>query len=97
MTTIELLNKLKYILSGLPLDKDRKKMLEDIQRELKRNIRNNTNNNVNYSAATSSSLGLVYQAETIAPLEESDDLETVISTVNTLIANLKAAGIIANS
>lgn len=50
-----------------------------------------------YNAATKEALGLVKQAATIAPLESEDEIATVISTVNTLIANLKSAGIISNS
>lgn len=50
-----------------------------------------------YNAANTTTLGLVKQAATIAPLESEDEIATVISTVNTLIANLKSAGIISNS
>lgn len=50
-----------------------------------------------YSAATSSRLGLVKQGATVAALESEDEIATVIARVNTLIANLKTAGIIANS
>lgn len=50
-----------------------------------------------YNAAMADTLGLVKQAATIAPLEDNDEIITVISTVNTLIANLKSAGIISNS
>lgn len=54
-------------------------------------------NNTNYNAATADTLGLVKQAATIEALEESDEIATVISTVNTLISNLKTAGVVANS
>ena len=54
-------------------------------------------NNTTYSAATSSTLGLVKQGATVAALEEADEIATVIARVNTLIANLKTAGIIANA
>lgn len=53
--------------------------------------------NTTYSAATENSLGLVKQAAVIDSLTDSDEITTVISTLNTLIANLKTAGIIANS
>ena len=53
--------------------------------------------NTTYSAATSSKLGLVKQGATVAALEEADEIATVIARVNTLIANLKTAGIIANA
>ena len=53
--------------------------------------------NTTYSAANASTLGLVKQAATVAALEAEDEIATVIARVNTLIANLKTAGIIANS
>lgn len=55
-----------------------------------------TDNNTTYNAATTSTLGLVKQAETIATLSDSDEITTVISTVNALISNLKTAGVVAN-
>lgn len=60
------------------------------------NIANNANN---YSLpnATTSKIGGVKQAATVEALEEADEIATVISTVNTLISNLKAAGVVANS
>lgn len=56
-----------------------------------------TDNNTTYTAATSAKLGLVKQAATVEALEEADEIATVISTVNTLINNLKTAGVVANS
>lgn len=56
-----------------------------------------TDSNTTYSAANASTLGLVKQAETVATLEAEDEIATVIARVNALIANLKTAGIIANS
>lgn len=56
-----------------------------------------TDNNTTYSAATSAKLGLVKQAATVAALEAEDEIATVISRVNTLISNLKTAGVVANS
>ena len=53
--------------------------------------------NTTYSAANASTLGLVKQAATVAALEEADEIATVIARVNTLIANLKTAGIIENA
>ena len=53
--------------------------------------------NTTYSAANKTTLGLVKQGATVAALEEVDEIATVIARVNTLIANLKTAGIIANS
>ena len=56
-----------------------------------------TDTNTTYSAANTSTLGLVKQAATVAALEGEDEIATVIARVNTLIANLKTAGIIANA
>lgn len=56
-----------------------------------------TDNNTTYSAANTTTLGLVKQAATVEALEEADEIATVISTVNTLISNLKTAGVVANS
>lgn len=53
--------------------------------------------NTTYSAANKTTLGLVKQGATVAALEEADEIATVIARVNTLISNLKTAGIIANS
>ena len=56
-----------------------------------------TDSNTTYSAATSAKLGLVKQAATVTALEAEDEIATVISRVNTLISNLKTAGVVANS
>ena len=56
-----------------------------------------SDNNTTYNAATANTLGLVKQAATVEALEESDEIATVISTVNALISNLKTAGVVANS
>lgn len=56
-----------------------------------------TDNNTTYKAANTTTLGLVKQAATVEALEETDEIATVISTVNTLISNLKTAGVVANS
>lgn len=146
----EILNKLQYVLKGLELDEDRKRLLNDIITDLydfadqgqnpdmtkyvlkdeipaatsekiggiksqktgttsgkdyKVEVASDgtakvnvpwTDTNTTYSAADTSTLGLVKQAETVAALEGEDEIATVIARVNTLIANLKTAGIIAN-
>lgn len=56
-----------------------------------------TDNNTTYNAANTTTLGLVKQAATVEALEEADEIATVISTINTLISNLKTAGVVANS
>lgn len=145
----EILNKLKYVLKGLNLDEDRKRLFNDIIIDLynfadqgqnpdmtkyltKDNIPSATSEKIGgiksqktgtasdkdykvevasdgtakvnvpwsdttYSAANTSTLGLVKQSENVTALEAEDEIATVIARVNTLIANLKTAGIIANS
>ena len=56
-----------------------------------------TDKNTTYNAANTTTLGLVKQAATVEALEENDEIATVISTLNTLISNLKTAGVVANS
>lgn len=151
MDKIEICNKLQYVLKGIELDEDRKKLLNEVIMDLydfadkgqnpdmtkyvlKDEIpaatankvggiksqktgttsgRNYfvevddegkakvnvpwTDTNTTYSAATSSTLGLVKQGATVTALESEDEIATVIARVNTLIANLKTAGVIANS
>ena len=151
MDKIEICNKLQYVLKGIELDEDRKKLLNEIitylydfadkgqnpdmtKYVLKDDIPSATSDkvggiksqttgttsgrdyfvevddegkakvnvpwtdtNTTYSAANASTLGLVKQGATVAALEAEDEIATVIARVNTLIANLKTAGIIANS
>ena len=56
-----------------------------------------SDNNYTLPDATTETIGGVKQAADVAILETTDDITNVISTVNTLINNLKAAGIIVNS
>lgn len=151
MDKIEICNKLQYVLKGIELDEDRKKLLNEIitylydfadkgqnpdmtKYVLKDDIPSATSDkvggiksqttgttsgrdyfvevddegkakvnvpwtdtNTTYSAANASTLGLVKQGATVAALEAEDEIATVIARVNTLITNLKTAGIIANS
>lgn len=151
MDKTEIYNKLQYVLKGIELNEDRKKLLNEVIMDLydfadkgqnpdmtKYVLKDEipaatankvggiksqtagttasrdypvevaadgkakvnvpwTDTNTTYSAATSSTLGLVKQGATVASLEAEDEIATVIARVNTLIANLKTAGIIANS
>ena len=62
-------------------------------------IENAVSDSKNYTlpAATTETIGGVKQAADVAILETTDDITNVISTVNTLINNLKAAGVVVNS
>lgn len=54
-----------------------------------------TDANTTYSAATTTTLGLVKKANTIAAIDGAAELSTVITAFNNLLSNLKAAGIVA--
>ena len=150
MNKTEICNKLQYVLKGIELSEDRKKLLNEVIMDLydfadkgknpdmtkyvlkdeisaatankigdiKSQTAGTTDNrdypvevtddgkakvnvpwtdtNTIYSAATSSTLGLVKQGATVDALEAEDEIATVIARVNTLISNLKTAGIIEN-
>jgi hypothetical protein len=79
----------------LPLSKAQKQMLAEVICDVIENIV--SDNNYTLPDATTETIGGVKQAADVAILETTDDITNVISTVNTLINNLKAAGIIVNS
>lgn len=107
MNTVEIKAKLENVFKSLPISREQKEALFDIYIDLMNTAIEGINPDmtqyakkseiVTYTAATKEALGLVKQAATITPLENEDEIATVISTVNTLIANLKSAGIISNS
>ncbi len=79
----------------MPLSKAQKQMLAEVICDVIENIV--SDNNYTLPDATTETIGGVKQAADVAILETTDDITNVISTVNTLINNLKAAGIIVNS
>ena len=107
MNTVEIKAKLEHVFKSFPISREQKEALFDIYIQLMNTALEGVNPDMTqyakktdiktYNAATKEALGLVKQAATIAPLEGEDEIATVISTVNTLIANLKSAGIISNS
>lgn len=54
-----------------------------------------TDANTTYSAATTTVLGLVKKANTVAAVDGAAELSAVITAFNNLLSNLKAAGIVA--
>lgn len=96
MNKIEVNAKLQYAFGGLPLSKAQKQMLAEVICDV---IENAVSDSKNYilPAATTETIGGVKQAADVAILETTDDITNVISTVNTLINNLKAAGVVVNS
>lgn len=95
MNKIEVNARLQYAFGGLPLSKAQKQMLAEVICDVIENIV--SDNNYTLPDATTETIGGVKQAADVAILETTDDITNVISTVNTLINNLKAAGIIVNS
>lgn len=95
MNKIEVNARLQYAFGGLPLSKAQKQMLAEVICDVIENIV--SDNNYTLPDATTETIGGVKQAANVAILETTDDITNVISTVNTLINNLKAAGVIVNS
>lgn len=95
MNKIEINARLQYAFGGLPLSKAQKQMLAEVICDVIENIV--SDNNYTLPNATTETIGGVKQAADVAILETTDDITNVISTVNTLINNLKAAGVIVNS
>lgn len=95
MNKIEVNARLQYAFGGLPLSKAQKQMLAEVICDVIENIV--SDNNYTLPDATTETIGGVKQAADVAILETTDDITNVISTVNTLINNLKAAGVIVNS
>ena len=95
MNKIEINARLQYAFGGLPLSKAQKQMLAEVICDVIENIV--SDNNYTLPDATTEIIGGVKQAADVAILETTDDITNVISTVNTLINNLKAAGVIVNS
>ena len=107
MNTVEIKAKLENVFKSFPISRKQKEALFDIYIQLMNAALEGVNLDMTqyakktdiktYNAATKEALGLVKQAATIEALEENDEIATVISTVNTLISNLKTAGVVANS
>lgn len=107
MNTVEIKAKLEHVFKSFPISREQKEALFDIYIQLMNAALEGVNPDMTqyakktdiktYNAATKEALGLVKQATTIEALEENDEIATVISTVNTLISNLKTAGVVANS
>lgn len=83
MNKTEVNAKLQYVFEGLPMSKEQKEQLADI-----------VNNMV--GDATPVNAGTVKQSLAVTPLGEGATIDNVILTLNTLISNLKKAGIMAN-
>lgn len=91
MNTKEIAAKLNWAMQAVPLAKEQKDVLVNIILQL---AEQSSQEIPTYEAATEEKLGLVKQIATIDEVS-GDTVEDVKTTVNTLLANLKAAGILA--
>lgn len=91
MNTKEIAAKLNWAMQTVPLAKEQKDVIINIILQL---AEQSSKEIPTYEAATEEELGLVKQAATIDEVSE-DTVEAVKTTVNTLLANLKTAGILA--
>lgn len=91
MNIKEIAAKLNWAMQAVPLAKEQKDVLVNIILQL---AEQSSQEIPTYEAATEEKLGFVKQAATIDEVS-GDTVEDVKTTVNTLLANLKAAGILA--
>lgn len=91
MNIKEIAAKLNWAMQAVPLAKEQKDVLVNIILQL---AEQSSQEIPTYEAATEEKPGLVKQAATIDEVS-GDTVEDVKTTVNTLLANLKAAGILA--
>lgn len=91
MNTKEIAAKLNWAMQAVPLAKEQKDVIINIILQL---AEQSSKEIPTYEAATEEKLGLVKQAATIDEVS-GDTVEDVKTTVNTLLANLKTAGILA--
>jgi hypothetical protein len=90
MNTKEIAAKLNWAMQAVPLAKEQKDVIINIILQL---AEQSSKEILTYEAATEEELGLVKQVATIDEVS-GDTVEDVKTTVNTLLANLKAAGIL---
>lgn len=91
MNTKEIAAKLNWAMQAIPLTKEQKDTLVNIILQL---AEQSSREIPTYKAATEEKLGLVKQAVTVAEIS-GDTIGDVKTAVNTLLTNLKAAGILA--
>ena len=91
MNTKEIAAKLNWAMQAVPLAKEQKDTLINIILQL---AEQSSQEIPTYEAATEEKLGLVKQAATVDEVS-GDTVGDVKTAVNTLLANLKTAGILA--
>lgn len=95
MNKTEVNAKLQHAFEGLPLSNAQKQMLSNVISTVIETAVKEVEK-PELTVATTETIGGVKQAANVAILEPTDEITDVISTVNTLINNLKAAGVVAN-
>lgn len=90
MNTKEIAAKLNWVMQAVPLAKEQKDVLVNIILQL---AEQSSQEIPTYEVATEKKLGLVKQAATVTEIS-GDTIEDVKTAVNSLIANLKTAGIL---
>lgn len=91
MNTKEIAAKLNWAMQAVPLAKEQKDVLVNIILQL---AEQSSQEIPTYEAATKEKLGLVKQADTVDEVSGYAVVD-IKTTVNTLLANLKTAGILA--
>lgn len=91
MNTKEIAAKLNCAMQAVPLAKEQKDVIINTILQL---AEQSSKEIPNYEAATEEELGLVKQAAAVAEIS-GDTVEDVKTAVNTLLTNLKTAGILA--
>lgn len=91
MNAKEIAAKLNWAMQVVPLAKEQKDVIINIILQL---AEQSSKEIPTYEAATEEELGLVKQAATVDEVS-GDTVEDVKTAVNTLLANLKTAGILA--
>lgn len=91
MNTKEIAAKLNWAMQAVPLAKEQKDVIINIILQL---AEQSSQEIPTYEAAAEEKFGFVKQAATVAEIS-GDTVEDVKTAVNTLLANLKTAGILA--
>lgn len=100
MNKTEINAKLQVIFGCLSLSKHQKELISEVIENIIQTVESSTSleklNNVTINAATKTEIGGIKQLPKINHLEENADIDEVITTINTLLSNLEAAGAVAN-
>lgn len=86
-------SKLEFVFRAVELTSAQKAIINDVIMSIVDEISLQSS----ITNATIATAGIVKQAQTTSPVEEEAELSSVITTLNTLISNLKSAGIVANN